>query len=437
MPFMATMHLIYALKKQSSLSGLSKEEFSIFVPTLINANEIAERVRAIIKFRDTAEKSDFIDHFIGEFYEIDKPNAQQKNTLYDYGDNIMRYFRLTKYFRVTTDQLGSNWRIDLEPLRAAEIEQLLKMYDGSASSFNLEGYLTYISDIAKPKLPWEEILNLRKIANSLKTSIIAFAHDNEVDISTSEEQFLNINPNVFDQGPLEKHISELRKLNLDFRLRLQKKQLRGNYEKIRNMICLLRNPKGLRGYAPEEFEKLLTEALRIINDDLLIKPNYPIDDNGDPIGHAPGNKADLECYYETFNATCEVTLDTGRLQWVREGQPVMRHLRDFENLHKETAVFCLFIAPLIHKDTRSQFWISVRHGYDGKTQKIIPLSTAEFSEILEVLSHFLHSGRPFSHRNLRKLYDRVIAEADKTKGFTEWELHTATAVQNWKEEILQ
>jgi hypothetical protein len=100
---------------------------------------------------------------------------------------------------------------------------------------------------------------------------------------------------------------------------------------IKEIINILRDYKKLRKYEPEHFEKLITEALKIINDEITIKPNYPVDDNGDPISHSPRNKPDIECYYPTFKVICEVTLNISNFQWIQEGQPVMRHLRDFEN----------------------------------------------------------------------------------------------------------
>ena len=83
----------------------------------------------------------------------------------------------------------------------------------------------------------------------------------------------------------------------------------------------------------------------------------------------------IECYYQTFKAICEVTLNTSKLQWVQEGQPIMRHLRDFEVQHRGDEIFCVFIAPRIHNDTYSQFWISVKYEYNGLPKKIVPLTT--------------------------------------------------------------
>ena len=102
-------------------------------------------------------------------------------------------------------------------------------------------------------------------------------------------------------------------------------------------------------------EKWTNIALNIINDALLIKPNSPLGDDNEPIFTAPAGVSDIECLYDGFGAICEVTMLTGRDQWFNEGQPVMRHLRDFENQHSATPNYCLFVAPSLHQDTMNTF----------------------------------------------------------------------------------
>ena len=160
-PFIATLRLIRNLNKKSSVKGLSKDEFCLFIPTLVNAKYIDEQIKEILAYRKISgkrEKQIFIIKFAEEFYGTRNLPQKKINNLFDYGDNIMRYFRFTRYFKIETDSLGYHWRIDLEPSRMAEIEQLLSKYDGTAFQFDtITDYLDYISDINKPILPWEEI----------------------------------------------------------------------------------------------------------------------------------------------------------------------------------------------------------------------------------------------------------------------------------------
>ena len=60
----------------------------------------------------------------------------------------------------------------------------------------------------------------------------------------------------------------------------------------------------------------------------------------------------------------------GRDQWHNEGQPVMRHFRDFENASVLNDNYCLFIAPKLHRDTINTFWFSVKYEYEGTKYNI-------------------------------------------------------------------
>ena len=130
-----------------------------------------------------------------------------------------------------------------------------------------------------------------------------------------------------------------------------------------------------------ELEKWVNAALNIINDSILIKPNAPVGDDNEPTYTAPSGVADIECFYEKFSAICEVTMLTSRDQWFNEGQPVMRHLRDFEKRHKKQS-YCLFIAPRLHQDTVNTFYNSVKYEYEVEKQKIIPNRIAQSSIII-------------------------------------------------------
>ena len=350
----------------------------------------------------------------------------------------MRYFRLTRYFKVSMDPLGYYWNIDLEPSRKVEIEQLLDMYSGEAFKFNsLTDYLNYLSDITKPALPWEKKENLEKIAQSLKNETINLIEKENLQITQDKQEILLADIQTMSKNQLEDYISRLREFNLELKERLKKIKLMKDINRIEEIILALRDSKKLKKYEPEQFEKLITEALKIINDEILIKPNYPMDDDGEPINHSPGNKPDIECYYQTFKAICEVTLNTTKLQWVHEGQPVMRHLRDFEIQHQGDDVFCIFIAPQIHNDTYSQFWISVRYEYDGRPQKIVPMTTKQFAIILETLLNLRKQGRKFSHKELYGLYSMIINRSKTLSSFSEWVVSIDKTIKEWQQRMLE
>ncbi|HGE70081.1 TPA: AlwI family type II restriction endonuclease [Candidatus Poribacteria bacterium] len=437
MPFVAVIHLIDKLNRRSTKGGLDKTEFSVFVPTLINFNQIDEHVEKILEFREEKNKDRCILNFAKKFYETEEMPDKKINNLFDYGDNIMRYFRLTRYFKVSMDPLGYYWNIDIEPSRKVEIGQLLEMYSGESFKFKtLADYLSYLSDITKPTLPWEKKENLEKIAQSLKNMIIDFIKKENLQITQNKQKILLADIQRMNKSQLENYISRLRGFNLELKEQLKKIKLMGDLNRVEEIIVTLQDSKKLKKYEPEQFEKLVTEALRIINDEILIRPNYPMDDDGEPVNHSPGNKPDIECYYPTFKAICEVTLNTSKLQWVQEGQPVMRHLRDFEVQHQGDDVFCIFIAPQIHNDTYSQFWISVKYEYNGLPQKIVPMTAEEFAILLETLLSLIKQGKRFSHKDLYGLYSIIINESKRLASFFDWAIFIHKTIKEWQHRIV-
>lgn len=436
-PFLAVMHLIKKINNTSKENGLTKTEFSLFVPSLINYNLLDYYTKKILDYRKTKNKEKFINDFAKEFYKTNNPSKKQINNFFEYGDNIMRYFRLTRYFKVSTDSFGADWRIDLEPIRRTEIEQILEKYTGKAKHFErLDDYLIYISDISLPQLPSENVVNLKESAQSLIIAIKKYAKDNSLTFSDKQKILLEIDFSNFTKEDLNHLISELRELNLELNEKLSRLSLYSDFSKIQNVIEILKNYKDIKKLEPEQFEKVITDALKFINDEIKIKPNYPVDDSGEPISHASGNQPDIECYYESYNAICEVTLDISNFQWVRESQPVMRHLRDFEKKYPKTQNYCLFISPKIHIDTLYHFWTSIKYGYDGSKQNIIPITTEQFATLLETSLLHLKKGRRFSHTDIEKLYIQIILKTNTVSGHTEWFSNITSVIDEWKQFIL-
>ena len=437
MPFIATMRLIDLLNRKSGEKGISKNEFCVFIPTLTSYGQINKYVDIIVERRKSKNKDKIINKFVETFYGI-KPVPEKKfNNLFDYGDNILRYFRLTRYFKISVDNIGSILKVDLEPSRSEEIKQLISKYTGEAIKFkSLEDYLSYLADITQPKLPWEEIENLRKIAVTLKENVLLLIEREKIELSQDNKSMIAQSIETIPKSDLEKVINNFRKLRLSLITAISNKNIKNNVERLREIIQSLKDKKEIKKYSPEQFEKVITEALKILNDEILITPNYPVDDNGEPINHATGNKPDIECYYKSFKAICEVTLNVSKLQWVFEGQPIMRHLRDFELQNKDSENLCVFIAPKINNDTYSQFWISVKHEYDGVPQKIIPLTTEQYVILLETLLEMKIKGKELSHKNILDLYNKIITHTKSINGYSEWLNSIPGILNEWQSKMV-
>jgi len=437
-PFIAALHL---MKKTR---GLSKAEFCFFVPTLISFESVTSYAKHVANYRairSSREKDRYIERFIRSFYETDRLTRIQVNNLLDYGDNAMRYFRLTKYFRITKRPLG-DWIIELEPYRMEEIDQLLAMYDGSASRFeSINEYLDYLSDISKPELPWELDYNkLKSVAISLtkitEDDFNKIAPALKAELKAEYEALIGADLNRMSSREMERLINKLRSFRLKIIQISTGRRLKRNLNELRNLVSILEDRKKLREIEPEEFEYTIFEILKIINDEIDIRPNCIFDDEGTPIGFAPGNKADIEGFYESFNAIYEVTLDVSRNQVYRESMPVMRHLREFENKYHGKASYCVFIAPRIHGDTVNYFWYSVKSGYEGKRQKIVAIDLENFLKVTKIFMAVVENKGEFGHQNIKGLLDNIIQEAGRSNSSISWQESVPSQISGWERSLV-
>ena len=405
-PFVGVLELIYKVNQKCEKLNLKKKgisfwEFEIFALSLSNYKEIDKKVDELLEFRkklesikDYKEKEKFYKDFKNNYLNKFSNKKHSK----DYADNAIRYFRLTNLLYVR----GGGFYIDLDARKLKLIEYIIKNISSQKKEFdnNLD-YIDYLSDINLPKIEYEE-----------KTYLI----ENIINLCSS-----------YDKNELEKlTIEELKEIYQSLITSSKKKFL--NIDKV---IENLRNYRKHPVLKPSiALEKYVTQSLIIINDALKIKPNFIAGDDGEIIFTAPANKPDIECFYESFSSICEVTNLTSRDQWFNEGQPVMRHLRDFEKKHKNACA--LFIAPKLHPDTINTFWFSVKYEYEGQRQKIIPLTISQLIEILKVIKET--SKFSFSHTILKKFFDEVV-DVSNIQNSKEWINTIPNKLQKFKETL--
>lgn len=437
-PFIGVLHLIEAVNKKTSdlgeePKGISKQEFSLFAPSLVNFEKIEEYAAEVIKLRKKlngkgkAEQKEIFENYSQKFAQKFLGSESPKeiegflSNLRDYGDNAIRYFRLTRYVYIR----GGGFYIDLEPRRKVEIGNLLKFDTGKSLTFDSkEKYLAYISDITEPKLPWETKEKYIEIVEAIFKEIHAY----EKKLSIEERPEANYKR--FAASDLKTYIEDLRQ----YRRELQE---RDNHFSSQNIKAIEEYSEVLKNIRkqddkPVALEKYVALSLHALNDAIRIQPNYPVGDDNEPTFTAPAGKPDIECFYKSFNAICEVTMLTGRDQWYNEGQPVMRHFRDFEVKNNTKAAYCIFVAPALHRDTLSTFWNSIKYEYEGKPQKIVPLSLGSFLELLKTLTIMKQKGKFLEHSELIRLYDEILSSAYKSKSVTEWIPKVPGIISDWQ-----
>lgn len=432
-PFINTLRLIKAVNRKCceramKEKGISSIEFGIFTLSMKSymlVEAVAEKVlsfRKKLEATDDADRAEFVKNFINEYLsDFQNPEKNVK----EYTDNMIRYLRLTRYIYIRGKY--SNTYIDLEPRRSTEINSILEADSGKAVTFSKEKWRAYMGTYGTYELPFETIEKLSEIAAN------TFNEINEL------EKKLGINYTsakvCATKADIKQQIEELRL----YRTKLQNLAIKQAYHtdaaKINEAIAALedirrRNRASLNKKFSIELEKWANVALNIINDAVLIKPNSPVGDDNEPIYTAPNGVPDIECYYRAFGAICEVTMLTSRDQWYNEGQPVMRHLRQFEAANADKQNYCLFVAPSLHVDTVNTFYISVKYEYDGEPQKIVPMTIAQLENILMVIRQLSAQGKIFSHKDMQNLYERCT-DISNVSSSAAWIDHISSELYAW------
>lgn len=180
--------------------------------------------------------------------------------------------------------------------------------------------------------------------------------------------------------------------------------------------------------APLMFEYNTWRAMTML-DGGNIKGNFNFDDAGQPLSTAAGNMPDIECDYDDFSLSVEVTLQSGQRQYESEGEPVARH---YGQLKKRTGkdTYCLFIAPTINPATLAHFYglnhLSIAL-YGGKS-KIIPLELDQFMRLIE--NSYNYKTQPVPN-DIRRFLDYAIKLCEKATDENHWRCGIQACVDTW------
>ena len=146
-----------------------------------------------------------------------------------------------------------------------------------------------------------------------------------------------------------------------------------------------------------------------------------MDDEGNPLFTAGAGVADLEVFYQDFNLICEVTMLTDRSQWVAEGQPVQRHLFEFSQKHPDKEAIGVFLAPVVHADTRNTFKQAFYGGYGSSDSlNIVPFDFNTWIQIINQLSEARELGKNINQNGFFRFLKSCLPDKDKIENTDAW-----------------
>lgn len=436
-PFLGVLHLVNDVNSAwtelgNKPVGLSKEEYRLFALSLKNKDEIADAVRQIVNFRQRTrslsgkQRTDFINDFMRSraiaiySYSDQESLRKQIGNLKDYADSSLRYLRISGLIVLR----GSGRYVDIAADKIAEVESIIKSVAvGSIDFATAEEYIGYLGDLSY-ELPWQNEDDLHRISENLTSVLEAEAGEASINVDTAD---ISIKPIAQQVNILQNKINDVRIQKL--------RSLKHNLDVLDEAIDKLSDITSPRyetvtARPSLDFEWYTSRALMVLNDALRIDPSYKVGDDGLPTGFR-GNTSDIECEYTSFGMTVEVTLLNGRDQWYAEGQPVMRHLRDFEDKLTSTKhAYCIFIAPYIHRDTLNQFWVSNKYEFEGSRQRIVPMTVSEFVNLLRKAREKI-SNDNLGYATLEVFLSSVSNTVDMHADSAQWRENIKDLVATW------
>lgn len=441
-PFIATLTLIHKVnqkwsEKGENSVGITRKEFMLFVTSLRNYRDVDGFADRIVEFRSGLKRKsgkkrktfeeDFTRNRVEEIFETSYNLQKLTSDLKDYTDSAIRYFRMTDFIYLR----GRGTHVDLAPDYQVEVERLIQSDNASSQNFaNIQKYLNYLVDTALPVLPWENESDLTRI----KAETIELSRSLAYTVN-KESEFESLTQSI-DTLTLTKQLEKLK----DFKNILQIEKLRGlRYDKEKLKELITRIPSVLSDRTqivttrPSlDLEWFVSLSLMVLNDAKRIIPSYKLGDDELPTGFA-SNIADIECLYESFGMIVEVTLLMGRDQWYAEGQPVQRHLRDFENKYHSYGdnTYCLFIAPYLHRDTLNAYWAANKFGYEGRRQRIIPIRIEQYVKILNLVNESIQQNRNPSHEKYEGLLFKLYASSTNIEDSHQWTGTFDSIINDW------
>lgn len=160
-----------------------------------------------------------------------------------------------------------------------------------------------------------------------------------------------------------------------------------------------------------------------------IKGNLRFDDIGQPLSTAQGNMPDIECDYDDFVLSVEVTMQQGQRQYETEGEPVARHYGQMKQRTGKDA-YCLFIAPKINPATLAHFYAlnQMNISYYGGKSKIVPLELEQFMKLVD--TSYNHSSQPVP-QDIRNFLDSAVSKVEIAENENGWYEQIQQCVSQW------
>jgi len=286
-------------------AGVSINEIPLFIcwkdADYVSLTDKILEIRRLYGFNPSDEVIYDICKDVMDFTDEDEKRFKISNITHEMPDEFIRKMRLSGVITIR----GMGRFVDINSLEAEKVEYILSHYSEIIEFEDEETYFNYMAAI-----DYELVSPDREIMPTDEEKYRLFSRwVDQFDLETLKEELTILcNTRTQSHNDLFKYISEPLRLEFLTALALQKKF-----------------------------------------NDIIVNPNYSIDDEGLPTSYAAGGTPDIVCKDRQGNVLFEVTMIVGAQQCIREMNAITRHLQEMIIIEPDS--FSVILAPRIHEDT--------------------------------------------------------------------------------------
>lgn len=449
---MEVFPFVETLKVAKELNGVTKREIAMFLLPCLSEGDFNQAINKINGYREELQRrraglprKEFTEqqHFeifrevysedieAGDIETREIPTAGLREFVLkkirdsiDYADATIRYFQYTGFFTRSSD------RLVLAPHRMQEIERILDEMDFEIIEYDdVDRFYAHIGNPNLPYLPWENIDDMQERITIIKAQMGEIANEIRVLDSHFAPLPAPAEPALVTIESLSEYFYNLDKYTLKLREELLHREVR-KPEVVSDIIQMYQKIERKEVIDPALFFEWNTWRALLALNDCIAKPNFQIDGELMPLSTAGGGQADIETYYnDDYVVLTEVTLSKGARQYETEGEPVTRHVGNFQASNNERRVYGLFIAPVINPNTSEYFFVyfkALQYPNAGHLT-IVPFPLQKFIEFLS----FCMERRCFNRGTFRGIFGEIENLRATTQTSQEWYNSILNVFQSW------
>jgi hypothetical protein len=424
--------------QDEDLIGLTKDELGLFVITTLTEDAetfeaawqgvralraaVEMRTGLMARRREAATQLELLATRLG----------LMPGTLTDYADSNGRYGLMSGL--LTTHGARLSVLTARRPFVDALLADDLGLIIGEAY---LDGWLY---DAEQPRLPSDDIVFLVSESRALAADVTALA------VSAGEMEEV-APPSDWSLTALQAYERRLRARRMVLREAAYARDHHlgntiGRLGEIREVLerVIDRNSSliGGQAYKPALLEWAVWRLFLVI--DHLIgaisqSRNFPLDEDLNPIHHAPGGAGDLVLTFSDYTLVVELTLLTGSRQFAAEGEPVTRHV--YREMTKQPGsdrpVYGLFIAPVIDPNT-ADLYHQARYWANDQNAVPTPVVSLTVEDILYLIDRLMTVI--ITPDDLQQLIKDALALQTQHADGPSWQRSVRLAFRGWLEGLL-